>query len=70
MDIKSIGATNGNLSKNRGLSGKSFIQKIIEKYEAYRINNLLPASYEVIYGHAWNTPKSPSEQHQIILNNE
>jgi malonyl-CoA O-methyltransferase len=70
MDIKSIGATNGNVSKNRGLSGKSFTKKIIEKYEAYRINNLLPASYEVIYGHAWNIPKSPSEHHQITLNNE
>ena len=54
MDIKSIGATNGNLSRNRGLSGRSCTKKIIENYEAYRKNNLLPASYEVIYGHAWN----------------
>ena len=61
MDIKSIGATNGNVSKNRGLSGKSFTKKIIEKYEGYRINDLLPASYEVIYGHAWNTKKSNFE---------
>ena len=54
IDIKSIGATNGNVSNNRGLSGRSFTKKIIENYEAYRKNNLLPASYEVIYGHAWN----------------
>jgi len=64
MDIKSIGATNGNVSKNKGLSGKSFTKKIIEKYEGYRINGLLPASYEVIYGHAWNT-KKPTSEHLI-----
>ena len=65
MDIKSIGATNGNVSKNRGLSGRSFTKKIVEKYEAYRNNNLLPASYEVIYGHAWNIPKTTSEYQPI-----
>ena len=64
-DIKSIGATNGNISKNRGLSGRSFTKKIIQKYENYRTNNLLPASYEVIYGHAWNISKSTSEYHPI-----
>jgi malonyl-CoA O-methyltransferase len=65
-DIKSIGATNGNVSKNRGLSGRSFTKKIIDNYEAYRENNLLPASYEVIYGHAWNISKSPSEHLPIM----
>jgi malonyl-CoA O-methyltransferase len=65
MDIKSIGATNGNISKAKGLSGRSFTKKIIEKYEEYRKNKLLPASYEVIYGHAWNIPKTISEYQQI-----
>ena len=57
FDIKGIGATNGNVSKNSGLSGKSFTKNIIKNYEIYRKNNLLPASYEVIYGHTWNIPK-------------
>jgi malonyl-CoA O-methyltransferase len=65
IDIKSIGATNGNISKAKGLSGRSFTKKIIEKYEEYRKNKLLPASYEVIYGHAWNIPKTISEYQQI-----
>ena len=57
FDIKGIGATSGNVSKNSGLSGKSFTKNIIKNYEIYRKNNLLPASYEVIYGHTWNIPK-------------
>jgi len=70
MDIKSIGATNGNVSKKKGLSGKSFTKKIIEQYETYRKNNLLPASYEVIYGHAWNIPTANSAFNSIRLNVE
>ena len=54
LDIKGIGATNGNVSGNSGLSGKSFTNNIVQKYESYRKNDLLPASYEVIYGHTWN----------------
>ena len=54
LDIKGIGATNGNVSGNSGLSGKSFTNNIVQKYESYRKNDFLPASYEVIYGHTWN----------------
>jgi malonyl-CoA O-methyltransferase len=60
FDIKGIGATNGNVSKNSGLSGKSLTKNIIKNYETYRRNDLLPASYEVIYGHTWNISKPNS----------
>ena len=55
-DLKSIGAQNvGNRSK--ALTGKTKFKKMIEMYESYRTDGKLPATYEVIYGHAWKNEK-------------
>ncbi len=55
-DLKSIGAQNvGNRSK--ALTGKTKFNKMIEMYESYRSDGKLPATYEVIYGHAWKNEK-------------
>lgn len=37
----------------KGLGGKSVLQNVRQSYEKFRQEGLLPASYEVIYGHAW-----------------
>lgn len=51
-DLKAIGAqTVSNRSKS--LTGKNKFQAMIQMYESYRQNNKLPATYEVVYGHAW-----------------
>jgi malonyl-CoA O-methyltransferase len=51
-DLKSIGAQSvGNRSK--ALTGKTKFKKMIGMYESYRTDGKLPATYEVIYGHAW-----------------
>lgn len=52
-DLKELGAHNVNEGRRRGLTGKQAFQKVISAYEPFRKNGLLPASYEVIYGHAW-----------------
>ena len=39
----------------RGLTGKAHMQRLVEAYEQYRRDGLLPASYEVVHGHAWAT---------------
>jgi malonyl-CoA O-methyltransferase len=33
--------------------GKDKFQLMIKMYESYRTDGKLPATYEVIYGHAW-----------------
>ena len=52
-DLKILGAHNMTGGRERGLTGKQKIHAMAEAYESYRINGLLPASYEVVYGHAW-----------------
>jgi len=53
-DLKSIGAHNMDSNRQRGLLGKSKFEKLKNAYEDFRWEDgQLPATYEVIYGHAW-----------------
>lgn len=60
-DLKAIGAHNVMSGRRQGLTGKGFIQTVAKNYEFFRTHeNILPATYEVIYGHAWRgTPQKP-----------
>ena len=55
-DLKSIGAQNVS-NRSKTLTGKTKFKKMIEMYESYRSDGKLPATYEVIYGHAWKNEK-------------
>ena len=59
-ELKHIGAQNINHGRRKTLTGKKRLEKVFECYEKYRFNGKLPATYEVIYGHAW---KSQPRQH-------
>lgn len=64
-DLKGTGAqTVKNRSNN--LIGKNKFNKIIQMYENYRKDGKLPATYEVIYGHAW---KEKDKLNKIDLDN-
>jgi malonyl-CoA O-methyltransferase len=52
-DLKSIGAHNVTHGRPGALSGKSLITSVRRNYEAFRLNGKLPATFEVVYGHAW-----------------
>jgi malonyl-CoA O-methyltransferase len=52
-DLKTLGAHNVTVGRQRGLTGKGRLQSMMQAYEAYRRDGRLPASYEVVYGHAW-----------------
>ncbi len=69
-DLKAIGAHNAMAGRGRGLMGKRAWQQIEQRYETLRREGRLPATYEVIYGHAWKAePKKPralADGRQII----
>ncbi|HOY70784.1 MAG TPA: malonyl-ACP O-methyltransferase BioC [Methylotenera sp.] len=58
-DLKSIGAHNATDGRARGLQGRGFLQKIEENYERFRRDGKLPATFEVVYGHAWRGKDKP-----------
>jgi malonyl-CoA O-methyltransferase len=56
-ELKQIGAHNVTAGRPRGLTGKSQMQRLVQAYERYRCDGVLPASYEIVNGHAWRTQK-------------
>ena len=66
QDLKHIGAHNVTSGRPRGLTGKHHLQQLVEAYEPFREDGVLPASYEVVYGHAW----SPLNKHSAAGSNE
>lgn len=58
-DLKAIGAHNAADGRPRGLLGKGFLQQLTENYEQFRLAGKLPATFEVVYGHAWKPEARP-----------
>jgi len=52
-DLRGLGATNATRERSRGLTGKARWQAMHSAYEVYRQEGRLPATFEVVYGHAW-----------------
>lgn len=64
-DLKVLGAHNVTEERQRGLTGKGRIKAMKQAYEQFRRDGRLPASYEVIYGHAWAPEQSNRSQLQM-----
>jgi len=52
-ELKDIGAHNVAGERVRGLTGRARMQAFQSAYEKWRHDGVLPASYEVVYGHCW-----------------
>jgi malonyl-CoA O-methyltransferase len=52
-ELKALGEHNVNRQRHRGLTGKALFGRFKLAYERVAGGNLIPASYEAIYGHAW-----------------
>ncbi len=52
-DLRAIGANVTAEGGRAGLTTPAVLSRLKQAYEAYRQQRQLPASYEVIYGHAW-----------------
>ena len=58
-DLKQIGATNALYAAPRGLTGPARLRAVERAYEVFRRSDgSFPATYEVVYGHAW-VPSAP-----------
>jgi malonyl-CoA O-methyltransferase len=56
-DLKELGAHNVTAGRNHALTGPRKLQGMIAAYEQFRHEGRLPASYEVVHGHAWSVPR-------------
>jgi len=60
-DLKVLGAGNATRARPRGLTGPRRLAAVEAAYEAFRREGRLPATYEVVYGHAWAPHQRPVE---------
>ena len=61
-DLKSIGAHNVSDGRQRGMTGRQRLDRVAAAYEKWRVDDVLPATYEVIYGHAWAAEASSANK--------
>ena len=52
-ELKALGAHNATVGRPRGLMGRGRWQRALAALERFRREGRLPATYEVVYGHAW-----------------
>ena len=66
-DLKSIGAHNVTHDRAPGLTGKSRLAAVTQAYETLRRDGKLPATFEVVYGHAWKPlPRVSADGKRVI----
>ena len=67
-ELKAIGAHNVTSGRGHGLMGKHTWRTMLDNYERLRQDGRLPATYEVVYGHAWVNEKKPkrTDGRQVI----
>lgn len=66
-DLKAIGAHTVKQEARSGLMGKTVWRRLTENYERFRREGRLPATYEVVYGHAWAGAKDRLEDGRQII---
>ncbi len=52
-DLKAVGAQNVTQGRARGLTGRGKLAALAHAYDSFRDGDRIPATYEVVYGHAW-----------------
>jgi len=52
-ELRAIGATNADAKRQRTLTGKAHLQRVVAAYETFRRDGVLPATYEVVYAQAF-----------------
>jgi malonyl-CoA O-methyltransferase len=52
-ELRAIGATNADTRRQRSLTGRGRLQRVGAAYERFRRDGVLPATYEVVYAHAF-----------------
>lgn len=65
-ELKNLGVQNIAKDRQKGLTPKGALKKLIQAYESFRNEEgKLPATWEIIYGHAWSIEKQSEKQNEI-----
>lgn len=65
-DLKQIGAHNVMQGRSHSITGKTKLKKMIQAYEQFRVNGVLPVTHEIVYGHAW-IPETKENESAVVV---
>jgi malonyl-CoA O-methyltransferase len=66
-DLKASGQTCAACDRPRALTGQSAWRRMLAAYERERKNGRLPATIEIVYGHAWKgEPRAAADGRQVV----
>ncbi|RTL27570.1 MAG: methyltransferase domain-containing protein, partial [Rhodocyclaceae bacterium] len=66
-DLRVSGSNNAALTRPHGLVGKRHWETLRANYEKLRRDGRLPATVEVVYGHAWKTAPKVADDGRAII---
>ena len=66
-DLKAIGATNATRARPRALMGRGRWERALAALEAMRRDGRIPATFEVVYGHAWKVARERTDEGHAIV---
>ncbi len=66
-DLKAIGAHNVTAGRRRGMTARATLATVERNYEPFRRDGRLPATFEVIYGHAWLPSKRTTQDGKPVI---
>lgn len=67
QDLRGIGAHNATAGRAQGMMGKEKWSRVEANYETLRRDGKLPATFEVIYGHAWKVAPKKTEDGRAVI---
>ncbi len=67
-ELKAAGAGNADPGRRPGLSANAAVLRLEAAYGAYQRDGRVPATFEVIYGHAWRpeTPRTAADGRAVV----
>ena len=66
-DLKAIGARNVTRGRRKGMTARAVLETVTRNYETLRRDGRLPATFEVVYGHAWKPqPRTMADGRPVI----
>lgn len=69
-DLKAVGEHNVTAGRPRGMMGRQRWQRMLAALETTRRDGRLPASFEVVYGHAWKPEPRMTDDGSAIIHLE
>jgi len=66
-ELKHLGATNATRGRPHGLMGRARWRRMLGALDAMRRDGRIPATFEVVYGHAWKgEPAKSADGHPVV----